>query len=93
MTEIIRRFLRFLKEEGVYAQYKRNYNKRYPLEESDGPSAERMKLHQYFKSTEAKYYIRLAFIWDRTREGLHVWRPLTERWENLTKFNIYRRAH
>lgn len=87
------RFLRFLKEEGVYAQYKRNYYKPYPLEMFDSHPNKRRKLWQYLDSIEAMDYIRLAFIWDNTKEGLHAWRLLSERWEELTTFNVYRRAH
>ena len=73
------KFIKFLKKEGVYGAFMRNF-------ENDPESSE--GFDSYCKSTASFMYIGDAFMWHETPEWerrLTFWATINERWETYLK--------
>ena len=75
-----KRFLRFLKEEGVYSEWIYNISKQHTQTDLDFLEC---KLKAIFneedKCAEA---INYAFCWDDTRQGYNFWLKLYNKWND-----------
>ena len=68
------RFLRFLKEEGVYSEWVYNIRKQHPQTDLD---FFKEIFSEEKKCAEAIIY---AFCWRRTKQGHEYWRKLSNKW-------------
>ena len=84
-----RRFLRFLKEEGVYGEWVYNIRKQHPTTDLDfwEKKWKNEVLSEENKCIEGIFY---AFYWDDTRQGRHFWSKLNNKWTyNCRNFFYY----
>ena len=69
-----RRFLRFLKEEGVYSEWVYNIRKQHPQTDLDFFKA------IFCEEEKCGEGINYAFCWRRTKQGHEYWRKLSNKW-------------
>ena len=73
-----KKFLRFLKEEGVYGEWVYNIRKQHPTTDF---FFWKVKLKEIFSEEEkCADCINYAFIWRRTKQGHEYWRTLSNKW-------------
>ena len=68
------RFLRFLKEEGVYSEWVYNIRKQHPQTDLDFFKA------IFCEEEKCGEGINYAFYWSDTRQGHEYWRKLSNKW-------------
>ena len=68
------RFLRFLKEEGVYSEWVYNIRKQHPQTDLDFFKA------IFCEEEKCGEGINYAFYWGDTRQGHEYWRKLSNKW-------------
>lgn len=69
---IQKRFIRFLKEEGVFDQYVKNWD-------NTG------RLHRHRPIKDKCYYISMAFYWDHSETGHEFWLYYSHKWIEITE--------
>ena len=81
------KFLRFLKEEGVYSEWVYNIRKQHPTNDVFFWT---FRLKEIFseekKCAEAIIY---AFCWRRTKQGHEYWRTLSNKWKDKCRNFFY----
>lgn len=78
MVELdIKTFLGFLKDEGVFIQYKHNYI-----------NARRTNILYDLKNLNDKTSLTIAFDWKNTKEGFSFWNEIDTKW--LTYLFLYK---
>lgn len=65
----------FLKSNGAYESFERNYSKTYPFSNI-----------AFLKSFHPKRYIALSFCWKYTPEGNGYWADLDSKWRLVVNF-------
>ena len=74
-----RRFLRFLKEEGVYSEWVYNIRKQHPIwDKKFWECTLKSMLNEKYKCAGG---ISSAFCWGRTKQGNDFWLKLDEKWK------------
>ena len=78
-------FIRFLKERGVYAAYRRNFSLEYlKIWHNDLYKKIVTNGENFFDVVNWKRYINHAFHWAATKEGHEFWQKLSREWSNWT---------
>jgi hypothetical protein len=75
-----KRFFRFLKEEGAYVAFKRNFSLNYLKEWFDNDYKQIVNGKSYYESVKKIRYISEAFYWKDTPEGFDYWNGLNIKW-------------
>ena len=78
-----RRFLRFLKEEGVYSEWVYNIRKQHPI--WDKKFWEGTLKAMFNEKNKCINGIYNAFYWDDTRQGNDFWLKLNNKWIKLIR--------
>lgn len=76
-------FIRFLKEEGVYAAFKRNFSIDYVRKWFIGEYEQIISGRSYYETIGKTEYISKAFYWRGTPEGYEFWLGISKRWTSL----------
>lgn len=81
-------FIRWLKEENVYAEFKNNFlavptNKHGDVLLTPG-IVRKTTFAEFIEKTSPHEYINKAFLWNRTPEGFIFWSRVNIRWHNRT---------
>ena len=78
-----KKFLRFLKEEGVYGEWVYNIRKQHPTTDF---FFWKVKLKEIFSEEEkCADCINYSFIWRRTKQGYNFWLKLSNKWTKLIR--------
>ena len=80
------RFLRFLKEEGVYGEWVYNIRKQHPICNKKFWECTLKKI--FSEEEKCAEGINYAFCWMRTKQGHEYWRTLSNKW-NLKNSNYF----
>ena len=74
------RFLRFLKEEGVYSEWVYNIRKQHPIwDKKFWKGTLKSMLNEKYKCAGG---ISSAFCWSDTRQGCYFWSKLNTKWKD-----------
>ena len=73
-----KKFLRFLKEEGVYGEWVYNIRKQHPI--CDKKFWECTLKAIFSEEEKCGGGINYAFCWRRTKQGHEYWRTLSNKW-------------
>lgn len=76
-----RRFLRFLKEEGVYGEWVYNIRKEHP--QTDLSFCKWILKAVFNEEEKCGGGINYAFCWRHTKQGHDFWRKLNNKWTKL----------
>ena len=76
-------FIRFLKEEGVYVAFKRNFSIDYVRKWFINEYEQIVSGKSYYEAVEKTNYISKAFYWRGTPEGYEFWLDISKRWTSL----------
>ena len=74
--EFIKRFKRFLKEEGIYKAFKDNFQPGY-LEETGTDSS---SLKSFLETCNVLHTVSCAFCWETTAQGFDFWYKIYLKW-------------
>lgn len=84
-------FIRFLKEEGVYVAFKRNFSLDYLREWFDNDYKQIVNGKSYYEAVGGANYISEAFYWKDTPEGFDYWSELNKKWgHNVFEENVFK---
>ena len=84
-----KKFFRFLKEEGAYAAFKRNFSLDYLKEWFDNDYKQIVNGKSYYEAVKKIDYISEAFHWMDMPEGFDYWNELNRKWgHNVLKENV-----
>ena len=75
-----RRFLRFLKEEGVYGEWVYNIRKQHPTTDLDFWKCKWKEI--FSEDKKCAVGISSAFCWDGTKQGYNFWMKLDIKWND-----------
>ena len=82
MNENIKTFVRFLKENGCYRKYMRNFNKleniKYRIDAYGCKN-----INDFFNILDNRSYIDCAFIWNMNNEGIRYWDDVDQEWDDI----------
>ena len=78
------RFLRFLKEEGVYSEWVYNLRQQHPQTDLDFFKA------IFCEEEKCGEGINYAFCWRRTKQGHEYWRTLSNKWKAKCRNYFYK---
>ena len=74
-------FIRFLKEKGVYAAYRRNFGLNYvEIWHNDLYNKIVTSGENFFDVVDCSLYITYAFEWEKSPEGRRFWEKLSDEW-------------
>lgn len=76
-------FIRFLKEEGVYVAFKRNFSIDYIRKWFIVEYEQIISGRNYYEVIKELDYISKAFYWRGTPEGYDFWLGINKRWVSL----------
>ena len=76
INDIIRLFVRFLKNVGAYTNFKKNFKNKWGR-------IKWMSLDYYFQIKPFVYYVSDAFNWYLSVESLSYWSDINKKWINL----------
>ena len=83
-----RRFLRLLKEEGVYSEWVYNIRKQHPIwDKKFWEGTLKAIFSEEDKCAEA---INYAFHWADTRQGRYFWEEIDEEWKYKCRNSVYK---
>ena len=80
-----RRFLRFLKEEGVYGEWVYNIYEQHPICDKKF-WVYRWKYELFDEYIRCSHAVDYAFTWVWTREGHTYWRNVHEKWLKICNY-------
>ena len=83
-----RRFLRFLKEEGVYGEWVYNIRKQHPT--TDFFFWECKLKEMLSEQNQCKEGISSAFCWSDTIQGYNFWLKLSIKWIDKCRNSVYK---
>ena len=81
------KFLRFLKEEGVYGEWVYNIRKQHPI--CDKKFWECTLKSMFNENNKCIEGIDYAFYWDETRQGNDFWLKLNTKWIDKCRNSVY----
>jgi hypothetical protein len=85
-----RDFIRFLKEHGVYAAYRRNFGLKYiKVWHHELYIKIAVDGENFFDVVDWRFYINHAFRWETSPEGHDFWQKLSHSWQSLSKEFIF----
>ena len=76
-------FIRFLKEEGVYVAFKRNFSIDYLRKWFIDDYRQIISGRNYYRVIKKLEYISKAFYWRDTPEGYEFWLDINKRWTSF----------
>ena len=81
-----KKFFRFLKEEGSYVAFKRNFSLDFIREWFDNDYKQIVNGKSYYETVNKLDYISEAFRWTDMPEGFDYWDKLNKKWgQNVLK--------
>ena len=83
MKEEKRIFVRFLKQKGAYAAFKRNFNLNYIKANAPSLGKRIFSRNEYFDIVAPRFYLSYSFMWATTIEGQTYWQTICNEWANL----------
>ena len=78
-----KKFFRFLKEEGAYVAFKRNFSLDYIRKWFIDEYEQIINGRNYYEVIKELEYISKAFYWMNTPEGYDFWLGISKRWTLL----------
>ena len=81
--EFIKRFKRFLKEEGVYKTFQNNFQPGY-LEETGADSS---SLKSFLETCSVVHTVSGAFCWGTTMQGFQFWEHIYCKWAGILAYD------
>lgn len=82
-----RLFIRFLKENNIYAPYRKNFGLEYTkMWNKDGYKRIIEENLDYYSVTHPRLYIDNAFTWSRTIEKHDFWMIFSHKWKKLIRY-------
>lgn len=81
MVKDKKQFIRFLKEKGIYAAYRRNFGLRF-IKIWDKTLCDKIGVNgmTFFDAVSWKKYVSYAFHWASTKEGHEFWLKISREW-------------
>ena len=83
------RFLRFLKEEGVYGEWVYNIYEQHPIWDNSFWES-RWKNERLSEQKQCKEGIISAFCWGRTKQGNDFWSKIDDEWIDKCRNSFYK---
>jgi hypothetical protein len=78
--EFIKRFKRFLKEEGIYKTFQDNFQPGYLIEQGSDSSS----LKSFLETCSIINAVSGAFSWGTTAQGFQFWEHIYCKWANFS---------
>lgn len=78
--EFIKRFKRFLKEEGVFKAFQQNFQPGYLVEQGSDSSS----LNSFLETCSIKNAVSGAFCWGKSSQGFQFWAHIYRNWSSKT---------